>query len=268
MPSYVIAGASRGIGLGFVEHLAAAPGNTVFALARNPDAAKPLQDLAKSKPNVHVLKADMTDPASLQAAADAVAKATGGTLDVLVNNGGIMGDGWRTIDDYSSPQALIDDFRNVFDTNVLGSVLTTNAFLPLLRKGSIKKVLFVGSGQGDTASILLAGQKYSPSYSVSKCALEMVGVKYAAKYRDEGFVFLTICPGMVKTDMGAPPTDPEDIKRAQEFMAAFTPFMPPGYKGPMEPAESVRKMLDVLDRTTPEDSGKFVSHKGKRGDWL
>lgn len=268
MPSYVIAGASRGIGLAFVEHLAATADNTVFALARNPDGAKPLQDLAKSKPNVHVLKADMTDPPSLQAAAEAVRTATGGTLDVLINNGGIYGDGWRTMDDYTSAQALIDDFRSVFDTNVLGSILTTNAFLPLLRNGQQKKVLFVGSGQGDTSSALEIGQKYSTAYAVSKCALEMVGVKYAAKYKAEGFTFITVCPGMVNTDMSAPPTDPENIRRLQEIMAAFSKLTPPDWKGPMEPAESVRKVLEVLEHATPEDSGKFVSHNGKRGDWF
>lgn len=254
------------IQLSFVEHLAATAENVVFALARDPDGATLLQTLAKINPKVHVLKADMTDPASLQAAADAVAEATGGTLDVLVNNGGIAGDGWRAIDDYASPQALIDDFRSVFDTNVLGRVLTTNAFLPLLRAGARKQVLFVGSGQGDPASILSLGLKYCPSYAVSKCALEMVAVKYAAKYKHDGFTFLTICPGIVKTDMSAPPTDPEHIKRAHEVMASFAKLR--DFRGPMEPAESVREMLDVLDRTTPEDSGKFLSHKGKRGDWF
>ncbi|EJD36367.1 putative short-chain dehydrogenases/reductase [Auricularia subglabra TFB-10046 SS5] len=267
MPSYVIAGASRGIGLGFVEHIAATPENTVFALARNPDGAKGLQALA-GKPNVHILKADMTDPTSLQAAADAVAAVTGGKLDVLVNNGGIAGESWRTLDDYASPQALIEDFRSVFDTNVLGGILTTNAFLPLLRKGERKKVLSIGSGQGDTTSILEIGQKYSPSYAVTKSAMEMVGVKYAVKYKDEGFTFLTICPGPVKTDMATPPTDPEDQKRAKEVWESFAKIAPPGWKGPMEPVESVRKMLDVLDHTTPADSGKFVSHKGTRGDWF
>ncbi|EJD36371.1 NAD(P)-binding protein [Auricularia subglabra TFB-10046 SS5] len=277
MPSYVVAGASRvrrgdvsdrAIQLAFVEHLAAKSDNTVFALARNPDGAKDLQTLAKSKSNVHVVKGDMTDPKSLQTAAEAVSKVTGGKLDVLINNGGVSGEAWRTIDDFPTPEALIDDFRRTFETNVLGGILTTNAFLPLLRKGQVKKVLSLGSGHGDAATTLKIGSKFNPAYSVSKSAMEMVGVKYAVKYKDEGFTFLTICPGAVKTDMSAPPTDSEDLKRAEEAMVALSKLAPPRWTGPTEPADSVRKMLEVLDRSTPEDSGKFTSHKGKRGDWL
>lgn len=86
--------------LEFVAQLAKS-GNQVFALARNPDESKGLQALA-STPGVTLIKADTTEPASLkvhqfliarqyadavyQAAAEQVAHATGGSLDVLINN--------------------------------------------------------------------------------------------------------------------------------------------------------------------------------------
>ncbi|EJD36360.1 NAD(P)-binding protein [Auricularia subglabra TFB-10046 SS5] len=254
--------------LAFVEHLSASPEKTVFALVRNPDGARELQALVKDKTNVHIVKGDMTEPASLEAAADAVARLTAGTLDVLINNGAIAGDPWRAIDDYASPQVLIDDFRRVFETNVIGVILTTNAFLPLLRRGALKRVLTLSSGQGDASAVLSTANPYSPSYAVSKTALEMVGVKYAIKYKDEGFTFLTICPGPVKTGMSAAATDPEDARRQNEISAGIAKLAPPGWKGPLKPSESVRAMLAVLERSTPADSGKFLSHKGKRGDWL
>lgn len=266
MPSYVVAGASRGLGLEFVAQLASKPENVVFALARNPDTSKGLQALS-SKSNVHPLKADITDPKSLQAAADAVAKVTGGSLDVLINNGAIQGDFfWNTIDEYT-PEELVNDFRKVFDTNVLGTILPTNIFLPLLRKGQVKKVLSLSTGLADPASVLMVGNKYGAAYGITKVGVEMANIKYATKYKEEGFTFLTISPGIVKTDMGAPPEKPEHLARMMEAAGQFAKFAPPTFTGPIEASESISKMLSVLDSVTPEDSGKFLSHHGDR-NWL
>ncbi|KAJ7665111.1 hypothetical protein DFH06DRAFT_1186667 [Mycena polygramma] len=78
---------------------------------------------------------------------------------------------------------------------------TTNAFLPLLKKGSAKKVLCLSSALGDldlTLSGEVAGQ---PAYSMSKAAMNMVVAKYAAQYKAHGFVFLAVSPGLVKTSL-------------------------------------------------------------------
>lgn len=64
-------------------------------------------------------------------------------------------------------------------TNVLGPILTTNAFLPLLRKGAIKKVLTLSSGLGDAEMNLKAEYANQVPYCITKQSLEMVNVKYA-----------------------------------------------------------------------------------------
>ncbi|KZW00563.1 NAD(P)-binding protein [Exidia glandulosa HHB12029] len=264
MPSYVVAGASRGLGLEFVEQLAK-PGNIVFAMARNPSQSKGLQALSK-KPEVHILKADITDPVGLRAAAAEVAKVTGGSLDVLINNAAYVSKKYEflQIDEFATEQELIDDFKLSFDTNVLGPVLTTNAFLPLLRKGHVKKVLTLSTGIADAPFVLKAEYAYSPAYCVSKTGVEMANVKYAIKYKKEGFVFLAISPGVVNT--AEEPAAPEIIPKLQEMAAAFQKVAP-HFKGPIEPNESVSAMLSVLDRATIKDSGSFVSHLGTR-EWL
>ncbi|EJD42198.1 NAD(P)-binding protein [Auricularia subglabra TFB-10046 SS5] len=264
MASYVVAGASRGIGLEFVVQLAN-KGNTVFALARTPDRAKGLQEL-KSKPNVHILKGDITDAASLQAVADEVAKVTGGKLDVLINNAAYQSEKFtfHKIDEYPTPEDLIQDFKTSFDTNVLGPILTTNAFLPLLRKGSLKKVLTLSTGVADPSFVLKAGYAYAPSYCITKTGIEMANVKYAVKYKDEGFTFLAISPGVVNTAEAPPPA--EVLPKLQEMGQQFGKVAP-HWKGPIEPTESVSLMLGVLDRSTPAESGSFVSHLGTR-EWL
>ena len=81
-------------------------------------------------------------------------------------------------------------------------VHTINAFLPLVRKGSVKKVLTLSSGQGDLDFALNVGIANAGPYAVSKAAVNMVMVKYAVRFKEEGIIFLTISPGWVNTLQG------------------------------------------------------------------
>jgi NAD(P)-dependent dehydrogenase (short-subunit alcohol dehydrogenase family) len=80
-------------------------------------------------------------------------------------------------------------------------VHTTNVFLPLLKNGSVKKVINISSAISDLGLTLLGEIAAEPCYAISKAALNMVVAKYAAQYRAEGFTFLAICPGLVSTSM-------------------------------------------------------------------
>lgn len=74
---------------------------------------------------------------------------------------------------------------------------STNAFLPLLKNGSTKKILSMSSGLGDLDFTLAGEAEASASYSIAKAALNMVVAKYAAQFKSEGFVFLAMSPGIV-----------------------------------------------------------------------
>jgi NAD(P)-dependent dehydrogenase (short-subunit alcohol dehydrogenase family) len=78
-------------------------------------------------------------------------------------------------------------------------VFTINAFLPLLEKGSVKKVITISSGVGDLDLTILSGNATDGPYAISKAATNMVVAKYAAQYKDAGFVFLALSPGLVNT---------------------------------------------------------------------
>jgi NAD(P)-dependent dehydrogenase (short-subunit alcohol dehydrogenase family) len=80
-------------------------------------------------------------------------------------------------------------------------VHSTNAFLPLLRSGTIKKVLTLSTPLSETHVTLLGEIVGEPSYAISKAAVNMVVAKYAAQFKSEGFTFLTISPGMVNTSI-------------------------------------------------------------------
>ncbi|CCM00781.1 uncharacterized protein FIBRA_02823 [Fibroporia radiculosa] len=261
MPSYVVVGASRGLGLEFVKQLLA-KGNVVIALARKPASSEGL--VAIQDKNLHVVQADIVDSESLKKAASETAQITGGSLDVLINNAAYVSYSFHTIADPPSESALLDDLNKGWNTNVLGPILTTNAFLPLLRKGSLKKILTLSSGLGDPALVLESGFAGQVGYCVSKAAVEMVNVQYANALKHEGFTFLAISPGVVKTAQTAPPAEflPYIQKQGEQFASVY-----PHWKGPIEPPESVGSMLGVFDNTTVADSGKFVSHLGNR-NWL
>jgi len=264
MPSYVVAGASRGLGLEFVKQLLE-KGNVVIALARNPSSAKGL--VAIKNKNLHIVKADTTDVPSLKAAAEETAKITGGSLDVLINNAAYQDPQhtFHNILEFPSEDSLIENFNTSWKTNVLGPILTTNAFLPLLRKGTLKKVLTLDTGLADPELNLKADFAGQTAYCISKSAVEMVGVKYAIALKADGFTFLAISPGLVNTAEAPPPPEamPGIIKMVGAFLKVY-----PNWKGsPIEPPESVEKMLAILDKVTPEDSGKFISHLGNK-QWL
>lgn len=196
----LVTGATRGIGLETVRQLAAAGVHTLLAgrdRAKAVDAALKLQ--AEGLP-VEAIELDVTDAASLSAAADAVAKKHG-RLDILVNNAGIMAD---TMGLKVSEQTL-DTWRKTFDTNVFGVIATTQAFLPLLHKSDAGRIVNVSSLLG---SLALHSDPASPiydfkvpAYNVSKSAVNAWTVQLAYELRDSKVKINTIHPGYVKTDM-------------------------------------------------------------------
>ena len=104
MPSYLITGASRGLGYGFIQVLSQNPSNTIIALVRSaPDMLKKLA--TDGLGNVHVVTADITDADALADAArktDAILAEKGGKgLDVLINNGAYISQStaWSTLAD-------------------------------------------------------------------------------------------------------------------------------------------------------------------------
>ncbi|KAJ7625329.1 hypothetical protein DFH06DRAFT_742855 [Mycena polygramma] len=261
MPSYVVTGAAKGIGFEFVNQLSADSANTVFAIVRNKATATELVKL--SRRNVTVLEADITDPRALMVAATEVSKATGGKLDYLINNAGKSNHPGFRIDNFPSPEALEHDMLDNFKTNTIGVVHTINAFLPLLKNGAAKKVLSLSTGIADLPVTLLAGAVGEVSYSISKAALNMVVAKYAAQYKADGFVFLAICPGAVKTTMLPVGDDEESKMLAPAFFK-----LAPDFEGPISPEESVKMQLEVFNRWTVAGTGAFVSHFGNREQWL
>ncbi|KAI0790852.1 NAD(P)-binding protein [Abortiporus biennis] len=244
------------------SYVSKSPKNIVFALARNPDTSQELQDLHKSRKNVHLLQADITDVKALKAAATKVASVTDGKLDYLVNNAAFA--------DFISTLNHTDTFLSPpFKVNVIGTIHTTNTFLPLLRKTaetSTAKIICLSTALSDPEfTVRLQFTNLSP-YSASKAALNMVVAKYAAEYKDNSnIVFLAISPGLVDTAV-KPPT-PEELENYMKMIVACKKFYPDWIGVPLTPEQSVGYMLDVFEKVTAADSGAFLSHWGNK-QWL
>lgn len=199
----LITGANQGLGFECVKKLAAEqPDYHILLGSRSSDkgkqAASSITDLAKGT-SVEPLELDMGNDASIAQAAKYV-EDTYGRLDVLFNNAGI-----------SSVAGA--DFRGNFDgvlsTNVTGYACVTEAFIPLLRKAQIPRLVFMSSGLGSIATTLdptspfygLGNAPSGKAYIVSKCADNMLGALYAVQLGKDGFKVNMIDPGYRATNL-------------------------------------------------------------------
>lgn len=266
MPSYLITGASRGLGYAWIKVLSASPENTVIALVR--DSARTRESLLDDKiTNVHIVSADITDSKALRHAAQEVSQWTGGGLDVLVNNAAVLGDrsAWTSFADLPA-EILEEDLSETFQVNVVGVALTINAFLPLIRKGQIKKVITISSMLADVDLVNDFQLGSAGPYSVSKAASNVLMAKYHASIgADEGILFMSITPGVVSTRT----TEWTDAElEGRKAMGMKLKAYAPHFQGPLMPEDSVRMQAKVLHQAKVEThGGKFVSHYGSK-QWL
>lgn len=228
----LVTGASRGLGLEFVRQLLAR-GDAVLAACRRPADATALAALAAAHPDRLAVRAlELTDPASRAALLDGVA-ASWGAIDVLINNAGVLASGERF------GQLDAATFRTAFETNTLAPLLFAEAATPLLAKGRAPVVAWLSSVLGSIAST----QSFStPSYAVSKAALNMAVRLVAIPLAEQGIRSVALHPGWVKTDMGGP-------------------------AAPLEAPESVSGMLRVIDTLPADARGEFIDYRGETLPW-
>jgi NAD(P)-dependent dehydrogenase (short-subunit alcohol dehydrogenase family) len=291
MPSYAITGASRGLGRELVRQLSAQPDTVVFALVRTPSKATALSQLATERPGrIHILPADVTDPQSLVAAAEAVGAVTGGTLDVLIHNAFEMDPAVAALPPSHLPldwEALDGLFRASWGTDVYGTVWVTNAFLPLVEKGAEKKVVHISTGMADLDVIRTTGIATAVPYAVSKAGLNVLSAKYAAEFAEKGVKFLALSPGWVDTFEGprksTPFTSPHqslsrilisgnsiappEMQPFFEMLLSHFRRVEPSLTGRLTMEDSVKMQLEVISGLDEKLSGSFVSHHGNR-NWF
>lgn len=218
----LVTGASSGIGRAAATEFALR-GHEVFAAARR---AEELEQLAAGSDRIAAVPMDVTDPASVAAAREEVAKLTDGYgIDALVNSAGYA---------LAGPVEVLsgEAVEHQFQTNVFGLLDVTRAFLPKMRSRRGGRIVNVSSVVGRVA---FPGMGV---YAATKFALEALSDALRMELAPFGVKVVLIEPGFVKTDIGA---------ASQRQAAGFT-HAADGYE-------------EMIDRVT-EFVGKQVSENG------
>ncbi len=194
VPTVLVTGANRGIGLELARQYAAR-GWKVIGTARKPAEAKELNALAAGSGGKLVVETlDVMDLAAIDALAK---KYEGQPVDILFNNAGVTGGG---ANQQFAKNMQWELFDSVHRTNVVGPLKMAEAFLPHLNAGYEKKISNVSSSQGSIGSTR-TGTLYI--YRSSKAALNMVMKNLANQLKSKGIAVALIDPGPVDTDMMA-----------------------------------------------------------------
>ncbi|GAB4520436.1 MAG: SDR family oxidoreductase [Anaerolineae bacterium] len=232
MKRILITGANRGLGLELARHYLQLGAEHVFATARTPEKADELHMMGQDFPaRLTVLPLEVTNAEHISAAAEAVSAAVDG-LDVLINNAAINPP--RPEQSLQNITAAL--LRETLDINVVAPLMIVQAFLPLLRQGNAPRIANISSQMGSFA----LSNPGSYAYRSSKAALNMLSHVLANDVRE--VITVTMHPGWVQTDMG-------------------------GSGASLTAPEAAAAVIQVIERLTPADSGKFLKWNGEIHPW-
>jgi len=194
----LVTGANKGIGYEIAAGLGAL-GWRIGVGARDPqrrDTA--VEKLCAAGADAFGVPLDVTDDASVAAAAELIADHAGG-LDVLVNNAAIAGDMPQT-------PSTVDPatVRAVVETNVIGVMRVTNAMLPMLRGSASPRIVNLSSSVGSLTLQTRPGIDMGPipaAYLASKTFLNAITFQYAKELSGTNILINSVCPGFTATDL-------------------------------------------------------------------
>jgi NAD(P)-dependent dehydrogenase (short-subunit alcohol dehydrogenase family) len=213
MPTVLITGAARGLGLEFTR-LYAARGCKVLACSRKPDG------LAGIAGDVRHHPLEVTDYKAVKALAR---KLEGEAIDILICNAGIGGHGSPGQDFGAFDPA---EWRQIFEVNTLAPLMMAEAFAGHVARSQQKKLIAITSILGSLANN--NGGRYS--YRASKTALNMEWSCLAKDLAGKGMICVALHPGWVQTDMGGP-TAPLTTDQSVPAMVGTIDGLRPAHNG-------------------------------------
>ncbi|PKY08586.1 putative short-chain dehydrogenase [Aspergillus campestris IBT 28561] len=239
--TWLIVGASRGIGLEFVRQILA-HGHRVIATARKPGSALEavVRDTAE---RATVLECDVSSGESITRFTEQLVKTGVKKIDYVVINAGILEYPNRTL------EMSFDHFARHLHTNTVGPIITAQKLLQQTEV-AIGTIAFMSSDSGSTQRFLSFEDGFA-AYGASKAALNQA-LRHMAeelKRKGRGTVILALHPGEVATDMA-------NIEITWEIDG-----------GQISAEESVRGMLEVIQEKTIERTGTFWTWENVEYPW-
>jgi NAD(P)-dependent dehydrogenase (short-subunit alcohol dehydrogenase family) len=227
MPTVLITGANRGLGLEFAKQYAG-DGWSVIATCRNPIG---VGALAEIEGDIAVYGVDVLDQNSIDRF---VGDLNGRAVDVLINNAGAYGP-----KPVKAADVTIADWTPIMQTNAMSPLLVSRALLPNVEAGARKLIVNISSIM---ASIEQGAGPSEYIYRSSKTALNMVMACYAEEIAATGVAVTLFHPGWVQTDMGGP-------------------------SATLTPTESITHLRASIEKLSFKDTGKFFNYDGTPLAW-
>jgi NAD(P)-dependent dehydrogenase (short-subunit alcohol dehydrogenase family) len=236
MPTVLITGANRGIGLEHARQYAA-KGWVVITTARKPERADELLALQQEYPDT--LEIYALDVTSRQGVMSLASQLAGRPIDILINNAGTFGP-------KGAPEGMAYQSLNFMDYGLWREMLEVNLMAPFhiaveLRRNLVRseRPLLVNMSSG-LASIEGNDMGMSHAYRSSKAGLNMLTKGMAAEWKN--IIVVSMSPGWCKTELGG------------EFAE-------------VEPSISVRDQQRTYDKLSIKDSGHFIDRFGETVPW-
>ena len=231
MPTLLITGTNRGLGLEFVRQYAK-DNWQVHACCREPDKARELRQLASQYKNIGVHELDVADHKEIEA----LGKTLGDTpIDIVLNNAGV----YAGNSDESFGTLNYQAWNHAFRINTMAAAKMAEVFAEQVARSDKRLIAALSSLMGSMAD---NGSGGSYLYRSSKAALNAVMVSLARDLKARRIGALVLHPGWVKTDMGGPNAE-------------------------ITTEVSVRGMRKVMEQFTLKDSGRFIAYDGKELPW-
>ncbi|NKB43012.1 MAG: SDR family NAD(P)-dependent oxidoreductase [Alphaproteobacteria bacterium] len=238
MPTLLITGANRGLGLNLLK-LYDQDGWTIHACCRNPGSATDLQavaDASNDRITLHPL--DVENPDTI---AD-LKSALGDTpIDMLINMAGYLGEKALTEPDGLQPFGVTDYdiMEKAYRINCIGPLRVCEALVDNVAASQKQTIVNVSSIVGS-----IGGDDFGNFYMYrpSKTALNAITHAMAINLKDQGITVIPFHPGFTKTDMGGPTAD-------------------------IEIEDSVTGIKAVLDKVTIADTGRYLTWEGGELPW-
>ncbi|MBM88700.1 MAG: short-chain dehydrogenase [Gammaproteobacteria bacterium] len=230
MATVLVIGANRGIGLEFTKQYLSR-GDQVIATYRNGSVADELNHLSATNAKLNLFTLDVSSKESLSTFPS---KLNEMPIDLFINNAGVYGPRDSVFGNVDE-----DNWLSVLRINSIAPLLLTQLIIENLRKGEVKKLIYVTSKMGSIDDNKGGGAYV---YRSSKAALNAIVKSVAVDLSSEGFTTAVLHPGWVQTDMGGP-------------------------NALINVQTSVSGMVSVIEKLSSEDSGSFLNYDGSVIPW-